>query len=149
MKINYKIISAFVLGVITKTFVTPWILGYSDENYSIHRNKIYEAIFFCSITGLILIIIDIGNLTFEEKIFWIVLYLSIFFTTKFFINNQINVNEKELLLKLRENYAESNKLAEILLNDDKLSPNVKSFIVDHKTLKKEAINNINELLKNL
>lgn len=148
MKINYKIILAFILGVIAKTFTTPWILGYNDENYSIHKNKIYEAFLCCSITGLILIIIDIGDLTFEEKIFWIVLYLSIFFTAKYFINNQTYINEKDILLKLRDNYAESNKLADILLNNDKLSPNIKSFIIEHNSFDKEAINNINKLIKN-
>lgn len=148
MNTNYKIILAFILGIMARIFTSPWILGYNDKYYSLHKNKIYDAVFLGSITGIIQIIIDFGSLSLVETIIWITLFLSIFFTMRYFIDNQIFVASKHLLLKLRENYAESNKLAEILLNDNKLNKNTKNFVLEHKTLKEDAIKTINELIAN-
>jgi hypothetical protein len=149
MNTNYKIILAFILGIIARLFTNPWVLGFNDINYSIHYNKIYDSIFFGSIIGIIQIIIDIGTLSTIEKLFWLILYISIFLIMKYFINNQIFVDDKHLLLKLKENYAESNKITEILLSDDQLNPNIKIFVSRQINIKNEEINNINEIIKNL
>ena len=58
MNTNLKIILAFCLGIILKTLTTPWILGFFNKNYSIHKNKLYDAMFFGSITGLVQILIN-------------------------------------------------------------------------------------------
>jgi hypothetical protein len=149
MNTNYKIILAFILGIIARLFTNPWILGYTDTNYSVHKNKIYDSIFFGSIIGIIQIIIDIGSLTNGEKIFWLILYISIFLTIKYIINNQIFIDDKHLLLKLKENYAESNKITKILLNDSKLKPEINTFVSEQLNIKNEEIKIINEFIKNL
>lgn len=148
MNRNYKIMLAFGLGIIARIITNPWILGYHNENYSIHKNKIYDAIFFGCITGLIQIIININKLNNSEKFLWLTFNLSIFFIISYIISNQTYINEKELLLKLKENNAESLEFCKIqLANNKNLDPEMKYFLNNHIDLKKETINKINLLLQ--
>jgi hypothetical protein len=148
MNINYKIILAFGLGIIARIITNPWILGYHNENFSIHKNKIYDAIFFGCITGLIQIIININKLTNSEKILWLTFNLSIFFIISYIINNQKYIDERELLLKLRENNAESLEFCKIqLANNTSLNAETKDFLNNHIKIKIETIDKINLLLK--
>lgn len=149
MNSNYKIIFAFFLGVILRTLTNPWILGYGNENFSFHKNKIYDAILFGSVTGVIQIIIDSYSLTLEHKLLWLFLFISIFFIINHLIVVQTFVSDTDLLLKLKENYAESLEFSKILLREDKLTPNIRKFIIDHIGLKYDAIDQINILLKQI
>ena len=68
MNSNYKIILAFSLGAIIRVLTKPWILTFLDKNYSIHKNKIYDAIIIGSISALIQLIINNGHLSNVEFI---------------------------------------------------------------------------------
>lgn len=148
MHTNYKILLAFILGIIARIITTPWLLGFSNEYYSIHKNKIYDAIFFGSITGLIQVIIDIGYLSNAQKLFWLILYSTIFYITSHSITYQNFVNERDLLLKLRENYAESIAISQIHI-DKNIEPNVKQFLTVHADVRKQAIKDLDQLLKKI
>lgn len=148
MHTNYKILLAFILGVIARVITTPWILGFGNPNYSIHKNKIYDAIFFGSITGLIQVFIDIGNLSNSQKLFWLILYSTIIYIISYSIINQNFIDERDLLLKLRENYAESIAISQIHI-DKNIEPKVKQYITIHAEARKEAIKDLDQLLKEI
>lgn len=147
MNINYRIAFAFILGVIARILTNPWILGYSNENYSIHKNKIYDAIFFGCLVGILQIFINIDTLSIHELMTWLILLSSIFFIIKYMINNQVYIDELHLLLKIKENYGEINRLSEILSNDNKLSVNIKKFIDNEINNNNDAIKIINNFIK--
>ena len=149
MNTYYKIIFAFLIGIFIRLFTNPWILGYNHKDFSIHINKIYDAIFFGCIIAIIQIFITIDTLTNPEKICWIMLFLTMLSISMNLINNQKFVNDKQLLLKLKENYAESNRLAEILVNNNSLGIETRNFILDHLTLKKDAILTIDNIIKSI
>ncbi len=145
MNSNFKILIAFIFGILARIITTPWILGYDNQNFSIHKNKIFDAIFFGSITGLIQLIIDIGNLTNAQKIFWLIINLTIFFVASYSINHQTFISEKDLLLKLRENYAESIEISKIHVQKG-IDNKVKNFLNSHVETRQKAIKDLNILL---
>jgi len=145
---NHSIALAFFLGVTLRTLTNPWILGYSNENYSIHKNKIYDALLFGSMAGIIQIMIDNSSLTNIERIFWILLFVSIFIALNYVISKQVFIKGKDLLLKLRENYAESIKYSDIQLSNKNIDEELKNFLVQENTSKQNAIDKINIMLKN-
>ena len=147
MNPNYNIMLAFFLGIMLRILTNPWILGYSNENYSIHKNKIYDSILFGSMAGLIQIMIDNDTLTNVDRFVWIILFISIFITLNFVISGQIFIQGDDLLLKLKENYAESIKYSDILLLNKKINTELKDFLVIQNKNKKDAIDEINKMLK--
>lgn len=147
MNPNYSITLAFFLGVTLRILTNPWILGYSNENYSIHKNKIYDALLFGSMAGIIQIMIDNGELTNMERFIWIILFVSIFISLNYVISEQIFIKEKDLLLKLRENYAESMKYSDIQLLNKNIDEELKNFLIMENDNKKNAIEKINLMLK--
>ena len=149
MNSNYKILLAFTLGTIIRVITKPWILTCFDENYSIHKNKIYDAIIIGSITALIQLIINNGHLTKIEFIFWIILFASITGICNYLIINQIFITKKDFLEKLREDYAEAIKFANIKISNNNIDLEFKEFLLKHNISKKDTLNEINELLKNL
>ena len=149
MNFNYKILLAFTFGAIIRVITKPWILTCFDENYSIHKNKIYDAIIIGSITALIQLIINNGHLTKIEFIFWIILFASIAGICNYLINNQIFITKKDFLQKLKEDYAEAIKFANAKISNNNIDPEFKDFLLKHNVSKKETLNKINELLKNL
>jgi hypothetical protein len=142
MNPNYKIILAFGLGVAIRILSSPWILGPANPNYSIHRNKLYDALLFGSLTGLVQVLIDGNQINNAERILWIILFLSIFLFARYVIDKQLFVEEKDLLLKLKENYAESIKISEIKLNDKNLSNEVKDLLTKQNKIKRDSIQEI-------
>ena len=148
MNTNHKIFFAFILGVVAKVLTNPWILGYTNQNYSVHRNKIYDAIFFGSITGLIQIILDLSGLNNIEKVFWILLYVSILLVSAYFIDNQVYIGEKQLLLKLRENVGESIRVSEIQLENKDLNTELRAFLEKQNADKIQSIKDINKFIAN-
>jgi hypothetical protein len=147
MNPNYNIALAFFLGVGLRILTNPWILGYSNQNYSVHKNKIYDSMLFGSMAGLIQIMIDDGLLTNAERICWIILFVSIFFILNYIINEQIFVQEHDLLLKLRENYAESIKYSDIQLANKNINDDLKKFLSVQNKYKQDAIDEINGMLE--
>ena len=145
MNSNLKILLAFILGVLARIVTTPWILGYYNQNFSIHKNKIYDAIFFGSVIGCIQLIIDIGYLSNAQKIFWLILNLTMLIITSYLINHQSLISEKDLLLKLRENYAESIRISNIHIEKD-IDINVKNFLKEHAETRETAIKDLDQLL---
>lgn len=148
MNSNLKILTAFILGVLARIITTPWILGYHNPNFSIHKNKIFDAIFFGSIIGLIQLILDIGDLSNAQKIFWLILNLTMIIITSYLINNQSLINEKDLLLKLRENYAETIRISNIHIEKD-IDANVKNFLKEHVEAREKAIKDLDKLLQRI
>jgi hypothetical protein len=149
MNENYKILLAFGLGVCARIISNPWVLGFYNENYSININKVYDSIFFGSMTGLIQIIININNLTNIEKIFWLIFYISLFFILNHAITTQKFIDEKHLLLTLKENNAESLEYSKIQLEKNKeLNKNTQEFLTEYIKEKYMTINNINKLIQN-
>lgn len=147
MNPNYNIMLAFFLGIMLRILTNPWILGYSNENYSIHKNKIYDSILFGSMAGLIQIMIDNDTLTNVDRFVWIILFISIFITLNCVISGQLFIQGDDLLLKLKENYAESIKYSDILLLNKKINTELKDFLVIQNKNKKDAIDEINKMLK--
>lgn len=148
MNSNLKILVAFILGVLARIITTPWILGYNNSNFSVHKNKIYDAIFFGSIIGLIQLIIDIGDLSNAQKLFWLVLNLTMIIITSYLINHQSLISEKDLLLKLKENYAESIEISNIHIRKD-IDTNVKKFLKEHAESRKKTIVDLEQLLQEI
>ena len=146
MNSSYKILLAFSLGVILRILTHPWILGYSNENYSIHKNKIYDALFFGSLVGLIQLIINGSLLTNGEKLLWIILFISIMVFFNHLIVNQSFIKGKDLLLKIRENYGESIKFSEIQLSKKDISPELREFLIRSNKLKHIALQDIDALI---
>ena len=144
---NYNITLAFFLGITLRTLTNPWILGYENENFSVHLNKIYDAILFGSMTGLIQIIIDAGSLTNGERFLWIILFISIFIMLNNMIVGQSFIKEKDLLLKLKENYAESIKISDIQISNKNIDKDFKNFLIVQNGEKEDGIDEINDLLK--
>ena len=97
MNSNYKIILAFTLGAIIRILTKPWILSCFDENYSIHKNKIYDAIIIGSITALIQLLINNGNLSNVEFMSWIILFITITAICNYMIHNQTFVTQRDFL----------------------------------------------------
>jgi hypothetical protein len=149
MNSNYKILLAFGFGAIVRVITKPWILTCFDENYSIHKNKIYDAIIIGSITALIQIVINNGHMTNTEFIFWIILFASITGICNYLINNQVFVTKKDFLQKLKEDYAEAIKFANAMLSNKNIEPDFKEFLLEHNISKKLTLNEINELLKKI
>lgn len=147
MNPNYNITLAFFLGITLRILTNPWILGYSNVNYSVHKNKIYDAVLFGSMAGLIQIMIDDGLLGNAEKFLWIVLFVSIFLTLNYIISEQVFIKGEDLLLKLKENYAESIKYSDIQLLNKNISEELKTFLLEQNKNKKDAIDEINIMLK--
>lgn len=148
MNSNLKILLAFILGVLARIITTPWILGYNNEYFSIHKNKIFDAIFFGSITGLIQLIIDIGSLTNAQKLFWLIINLTILFIISYSINHQSFINESDLLLKLRENYAETIEISNIHTKKN-IDDRVKKFLSETINSRRNAIKDLDNLLKDI
>lgn len=148
MNTNYRIFFAFILGVTARIIVSPWILKYDDPNYTFHKNKLYDAILIGSIIGIIQIILDLQNLTNAQILVWLLIYLCMFKIIAYFIENQIFVNNLDILLKLRENYAESVKLIENLVKNN-YQPIVKDFLNKNLEIKSDTINEINNLIKTI
>lgn len=147
MNPNYKITLAFFLGVTLRILTNPWILGYSNVDYSVHKNKIYDAVLFGSMAGLIQIMIDNSLLSNAERFLWIILFVSIFLTLNYIISEQVFIKGDDLLLKLKENYAESIKYSDIQLLNKKISEDLKNFLLEQNKNKKDAIDEINIMLK--
>ena len=147
MNYNYKIIIAFLLGAILRILTNPWILGYSNENYSIHKNKIYDALFFGSLTGLVQIIINKNLMTNGGELLWIIFFISLIILFKYLINNQSFIKGKDLLLKIKENYGESIKLSQIQLEKNDISAELRDFLIRGNKLKHIAIQDIDVLLQ--
>lgn len=145
MNSNLKIFAAFILGVLARIITTPWILGYHNQYFSIHKNKIFDAILFGSIIGLIQLILDIGDLSNAQKIFWLILNLTMIIITSYLINHQSLIDEKDLLLKLRENYAESIQISNIHIEKD-IEEKVKIFLKEHAKTRENAIKDLDKLL---
>lgn len=145
MNSNLKILVAFILGVLARIITTPWILGYYNQNFSIHKNKIYDAIFFGSVIGFIQVILNIGDLSNPQKIFWLILNLTMIIITSYLINNQSLISEKDLLLKLRENYAETIRISNIHTEKD-IGANVKKFLKENIETREKAIKDLDQLL---
>lgn len=148
MNSNLKILTAFILGVLARIITTPWILGYHNQNFSIHKNKIFDAIFFGSVIGLIQLILDIGDLSNAQKIFWLILNLTMIIITSYLIDNQSLISEKDLLLKLRENYAESIRISNIHIEKD-IDANVKKYLKEHVETREKEIKNLDKLLQEI
>lgn len=149
MNSNYKILLAFGLGAIVRVITKPWILTCFDENYSIHKNKIYDAIIIGSITALIQLVINNGHLTKIEFIFWIILFASITGICNYMIRNQVFVTKRDFLQKLKEDYAEAIKFANAMMSNKNIDPHLKEFLLEHNIAKKQTLNEINELLKKI
>jgi hypothetical protein len=147
MNSNYKILLAFTLGAMIRVITKPWILTCFDENYSIHKNKIYDAIIIGSITALIQIIINNGHLTKIEFIFWLILFATITGICNYMIFNQVLITKKDFLQKLKEDYAEAIKFANAIISNNDIDAHFKEFLLEHNVSKKETLNEINELLK--
>lgn len=147
MNPNYNITLAFFLGVTLRILTNPWILGYSNVNYSVHKNKIYDSVLFGSMAGLIQIMIDTSSLSNAERFFWFILFISIFITLNYIISEQVYIKGDDLLLKLRENYAESIKYSDIQLLNKNISENLKNFLLEQNKNKQDAIDEINIMLK--
>ena len=143
---NNKIMLAFILGVILKILSNPWILGFYDENYSIHKNKVYDALIIGCLTGFIQIIINRDSLSNGIKFLWTIIFLTIFISIDHILNNQIFVSEKDLLLSLREKYAESIKFTDIQLKDDELDEEIRKFLIQENLNKISSIEKINKIL---
>jgi len=148
ININYNILLAFFLGVGLRIITNPWVLGYYDENYSVHKNKIYDSLLFGSVAGLIQVIINNNMLTNGERIFWSVLFLSIFFSLNYIIKEQIFIKEDDLLLQLKENCAESIKYSDIQLENKNISNDLRDFLYKENKEKQIAIQKINIMLDN-
>ncbi len=65
----------------------------------------------------------------------------------YIIKNQLFVDEIELLLQLKENYAESVKYSEIQLKNPSIDSKLKDFLIAHNKLKEQAIDEINSMIK--
>jgi hypothetical protein len=148
MNPNYTIAIAFLLGVGLRILTNPWILGYLNENYSVHKNKIYDSLLFGSMAGIIQVMIDNGLLTNTERFIWIILFVCIFIILNHIISEQIFIKEKDLLLTLRENYAESIKYSDVQLLNKGIDEELKTFLIMENNNKKEAIKQINKILMN-
>jgi hypothetical protein len=147
MNPNYNVTLAFILGIILRIVMSPWILGFYDENYSMHKNKIYDSLLFGSMAGLIQIMIDNGILTIEEKIIWFIFFVAIFIMLNYIIHKQIFVEGKDLLLNLRESYAESIKITDIQLENKNIDDKLKNFLEEQNNNKRKAISTMNTMLK--
>jgi hypothetical protein len=143
---NYNITLAFFLGITLRTLTNPWILGYSDENYSIHKNKIYDSILFGSMAGLIQIMIDSSLLNSAERFFWIILFITIAITLNYTIRKQLFINGDDLLFKLKENYGESIKFSDIQLSNKNINEELKNFLLVQNAQKQKAIDEIKQML---
>lgn len=147
MKPNYTILLAFILGTGLRILTNPWILGFNDENYSVHINKIYDSIFVGSLVGIVQVLMNSSSLTFIEEVLWIVLFISIYLVMNYIIRNQLFVSEVELLLQLKENYAESVKYSSIQITNPLIHPDLKNFLIEHNKQKEQAINQIDLMIK--
>lgn len=149
MNTNYKIVLAFLLGIFIRIITNPWILGFSDVNYSIHKNKLFDALLFGAITGLIQILIDFQTLENHDKFLWILLFATIIISLNHIIHEQIFIKEKDLLLKLKENYAESIRFSDIQMSNKSIDSTLKNFLIEQNNTKKNAIAQINVILSKL
>lgn len=148
MNHNYKILLAFILGTLLRILSKPWVLSWSDDNYSIHKNKIYDAMLIGSFTGLVLILIDSSLLTNTEMIFWIIIFISVAAICNHVINNQVLIDEKEYIIKLKEDSAEAIKLSNVIMLNKNINQQFKFYLIRNNELKEKSINELNELLKN-
>jgi hypothetical protein len=147
MNPNYIILLAFTLGTGIRILSNPWILGFTDDNYSVHINKIYDSIFVGTIVGIVQVLMNNSSLTLLEETLWIILFITINFIMNYIIKNQLFVSEVELLLQLKENYAESVKYSEIQLKNPSIDSKLKDFLIAHNKLKAQSINEINSMIK--
>lgn len=149
MNVNYKIAVAFIFGVIVRILINPWNLKINDMNQSIHKNKIYDAIFFGSLIGILQVFLNIDSLTVSGLLIWLIFHMCIFGIIKYMINNQTDIGEKHLLLKIKETYGEANRISEILLNNKKISPDISQFTNEQIIIRNNAIETINKFIEKI
>ncbi len=148
MNPNYKILLAFVLAIILRILCKPWVLSWSDDNYSIHKNKIYDAVLIGSFISIVLIFIDSSMLTNVQMIIWIILFISIVVICNHVIKNQVFIDENDFILKLKEDNEETIKLSsEIILNKN-VDQTFKNYLIQNNKIKQQSINELDELSKN-
>lgn len=145
---NYKFLLVFTLGITLRILSNPWILSWFGDNYSIHKNKIYDAILIASFTCIALILIDNSLLTNAEMIFLIIIFVCVAAIFNYAIKNQIFISDKDYIYKLKEDNKEAIKLSNVIMSKKNINPKFKDYLIQNNELKQQSINELNELLKN-
>jgi hypothetical protein len=149
MNPNYKIITVFLVGFILRIITNPWILKLQDKNFSIHKIKILDSILFGCILGLTLILLDYKSFSNYSLLLWLILFITLIIIINYILNKQVFIDKKDLLILLREKYAETIKYSKIQLKNKNIDEELKKFLIIENEIKEKSINEINTILNKI
>jgi hypothetical protein len=149
MNPNYKIITVFLVGFLLRILTNPWILELRDKNFSIHKIKILDSILFGCILGLTLILLDYKSFSNYSLLLWLILFITLIIIINYILNKQVFIDKKDLLILLREKYAETIKYSKIQLKNKNIDEELKKFLIIENEIKEKSINEINTILNKI
>jgi len=148
MNIILILLLTFIFDTIIRIVLTPTILGYNHNNYSIHVNKIYESLLITCATFLVSILLVGDNLSSTINIYLIIALVSLFLITYYLINEQKFINDENYLLNIKEYNASILAKSNKVLDNPYISANTKKFINDTIDYNKKQLDIIDNLLDN-